>query len=66
MKLIVIPCERRDSTMRGIEMSYWCRDQGLVRDKDYDWAFSTQRKELHFRFFDHAETFATLFTLRWS
>jgi hypothetical protein len=68
MKLVVIPYEHTlgKATHQAIEMSYWCRDQGLEREKDYEWAFMQRNKEIHFRFFDHCESYATLFTLRWA
>ena len=52
------------ATRLGIELSAWCKEQGLVRDHDYDWAFN--HGELHFRFYGDSESYATLFTLRWA
>jgi hypothetical protein len=49
----------------GVEMSQWCRDQGLERDKDYTWAYMSELHEIHFKFFGDNENFSTLFGLRW-
>ena len=49
----------------GIELSQWCKDNGLVRDKDYDWALITAKNEIHFRFFGDDPSFASMFALKW-
>jgi len=56
--------ERKLITGLGIELSAWCKAQGLIREQDYDWAFN--QDELHFRFHGDSESYATLFTLRWA
>lgn len=67
MKLVTIPfLDQRGSAQAAIEMSYWCKDQGLVRDIDYDWAFMTNKKEIHFRFYNGNDSYATLFALKWA
>jgi hypothetical protein len=50
----------------GIELSQWCREHGLVRDKDYDWAFMPNDRAIHFRFYGENESFASLFAIRWA
>lgn len=56
--------DMRTTSSLGIELSAWCKQQGLVREHDYDWAF--MQGELHFRFYGDSESYATLFTLRWA
>ena len=50
----------------GIEISRWCQELGLERGVDYDWAFITAKRELHFRFWGEDPAFATMFALRWA
>lgn len=52
------------TTRLGIELSMWCKQQGLLREQDYDWAH--MQGELHFRFHGESESYATLFALRWA
>jgi len=67
VKIVKIPYnDQRGAAGVAIEMSYWCRDHGLVRDLDYDWAFITAEKEIHFRFFNDNDSYATLFALKWA
>ena len=47
-------------------MSDWCKAEGLVFNKDYDWHFLHTEKELIFRFHNDAAKYASLFSLRWS
>ena len=49
---------------KGVELSHWCRQQGLHLGIDYTWSFQHQSNELHFEFQDPA--FATFFSLKWS
>lgn len=49
---------------RAIEMSRWCKEQGLQQHVDYDWFFQSAFKETEFRFYGE-EGMATLFSLRW-
>ena len=68
MKTVTIPWNdlgTSAATGRALEMSYWCKDQGLRRDTDYDWYFNQGFKETRFRFFGDAEQFSTMFALKW-
>ncbi len=65
MQVCLTPNEGRQfTTQLGIDLSAWCKEQGLVQNRDYDWAF--RQGELHFRFHCDSESYATLFTLRWA
>ena len=50
----------------GIEISRWCREHGLMLDRDYDWTFLPKDNALQFRFHDENESFASLFAIRWA
>lgn len=67
MKVVVIPfVDQRNAAGEGIAMSYWCRDMGLVREVDYDWALMSATKEIHFRFYGDNESYSSLFALKWA
>jgi hypothetical protein len=51
---------------RAIEMSNWCKENGLVHSKHFDWSFRHQLKEIHFRFYSDDESLATMFALIWN
>jgi hypothetical protein len=53
------------ATKRAIEMSNWCKDNGLVHSKHFDWSFRHQLNEIHFRFYSDDESLATMFALLW-
>ena len=48
---------------KGVELSHWCRQQGLQLGIDYTWSFEHQINELHFSFAD--STVASFFALKW-
>ena len=67
MKIVAIPFQdQRIAAGLAIEMSYWCRDLGLERGRDYDWYFLSQEKKIHFRFYGDRESYATMFALKWT
>lgn len=49
---------------RAVEMSHWCKAQGLKQHVDYDWFFHSAFKETEFRFYGE-DGLATMFSLRW-
>jgi len=68
MKIIAIdvPGSRAEPMMKeAIRISDWCKEQGLVFQKDYDWHQMSEKQQIHIRFYDHCEEMATLFGLRW-
>ena len=65
--MVVLPFkERREAAAAAIEMSHWCKEMGLIHDRDYTWAFMSAKKELHFRFFNDGESTASAFALKWA
>lgn len=67
MKTVVIPYkDQRNAVGEAITMSYWCKDMGLIREKDYDWTFKSNEKEICFRFYGEDESYASLFALKWA
>ena len=64
---VVIPWkERKDGANYSIELSRWCKDQGLVDRVDYNWQFKPNELVTVFYFEDSVESYATLFSLKWS
>jgi hypothetical protein len=69
--MIILRLKFKDATWNSqranlaIELSHWCKEHNLVPDKDYDWAFMTGLKEVHFRFYGDNPEFASWFALRW-
>jgi len=67
VKTVVIPFrDQREASIVGIQMSHWCKERGLEREKDYSWAFLTDCKEIHFQFYNESESFSTMFALKWA
>jgi hypothetical protein len=54
-----------EASARAIAMSKWCRDNGLEDNKHFDWAFRSNLKEIHFRFYSDEESLATMFAMIW-
>ena len=55
-----------DASTRGIEMSRWCKEQGLIAGRDFEWAYHPQDYTVNFTFYGEAESFASLFALKWT
>ena len=51
---------------QAIEMINWCKENGLVHSKHFDWSFMNHLKEIHFRFYSDEESLATMFALFWN
>ena len=67
MNIIKLPYKNQQKAAHAaIGMSRWCRDRDLIQGRDYDWAFRTQSHEIHFRFFNDQEEFASFFMLAWA
>jgi hypothetical protein len=66
MKIVRLPFkdEQRHETERGVVISRWLKEQGLMMGKDYTWMVSTQDRELHFMFNGDAESWATMLAMR--
>ena len=50
----------------GIELSRWCMQQGLISGPDFDWAYRPDDISIVFNFYGEAESFATMFALKWT
>jgi len=67
MKKVVIQWDnRRQASNFSIELSSWCKDNGLIAGIDYTWEFIPDHKQSVFYFEDGKESYATLFALRWA
>jgi hypothetical protein len=67
MIIVKIPFVRRGpGANNAIEMSIWCRQQGLIQNTDYNWSFNPDENEIEFRFHGASESYATMFSLRWA
>jgi hypothetical protein len=49
---------------RGIMISRWLKEQGLVMGKDFTWRIDHIQRELQFMFNGDAEQWATLITMK--
>lgn len=67
MKKVVIQWEdQRNASTFSVELSNWCKDNGLIMGVDYNWHFVPDHKQSIFYFEDDYESYATLFALRWA
>jgi hypothetical protein len=67
MKLVTLPFKDdvvEHETHRGVMISRWLKEQGLVISKDFTWRVAMDKRELHFMFNSDAEAWATLITMR--
>ena len=63
---VKIPFVRRGpGANTAIEMSIWCRQQGLVNGTDYSWAFYPDDNKIVFKFYGTSESWASMFALVW-
>ena len=58
--------DQRTGADMSIELSRWCKQHGLVDKLDYNWQFKPQEQVTVFYFEDHCESYATLFSLKWT
>lgn len=57
--------DQRAAALFSIELSNWCKEQGLIDRVDYNWQFKPQEQVTVFYFEDSAGSYATLFALKW-
>jgi hypothetical protein len=63
---VKIPWVRRGpGANSAIEMSIWCRHQGLIQNTDYNWSFNPDDNVVVFKFYGDSERWATMFSLVW-
>ena len=65
-KVIIQWSDQREAAVFSAELSRWCKDQGLISGIDYNWHFIPDEKQSVFYFDKTAESYATLFALRWA
>lgn len=58
--------DQREGASFSIELSRWCKEQGLVDYKDYNWQFKPSERVTVFYFEDHCESYASFFQLKWA
>ena len=53
-----------DESDRGVQISRWLKEQGLIMGKDFTWRVNLADRELQFMFNGNAEAWATLISMR--
>lgn len=48
----------------GIELVQWCKQQGLLLYKDFEWRVDIGNKMIQFKFFNSAGNIPTMFALK--
>lgn len=67
MKAVTLPFREgtpEQETHRGVMISRWLKEQGLIIGKDYTWKIEQRKREIQFMFNGDAESWATLITIR--
>jgi hypothetical protein len=68
MKIVTLPFRNSDApgseAERGVQISRWLKEQGVIMGRDYTWRLDQNNRELQFMFNGDAEAWATLITMR--
>jgi hypothetical protein len=67
MKIVTLPFREGSSEQeshRGVMISRWLKEQGIVMGKDYTWRVNQNARELQFMFNGDAEAWATMLTIK--
>jgi hypothetical protein len=48
----------------AILLADWCKDQGLIMGRDFEWAVWQNESKINFKFFGQAEKYGTMFSLK--
>jgi hypothetical protein len=76
MREVNIPFERialyrKNSFMKlhhasnhAILLADWCKDQGLIMGRDFEWAVRQDESKINFKFFGESEKYVTMFSLK--
>jgi hypothetical protein len=48
----------------GILVADWCKEQGLIMGKDFEWSVWHGDTKINFKFFGTAEKWSTIFALK--
>jgi len=50
-------------TNYAIQLSDWCKDQGLIMGMDFEWAVDTYEEKIRFSFMNRGGKYSTMFAL---
>jgi hypothetical protein len=67
MKIVTLPFREGTSEQeshRGVMISRWLKEQGIIMGKDYTWRVDQHARELQFMFNGDAESWATMLTIK--
>lgn len=67
MKIVTLPFREGTSeteTHRGVVISRWLKEQGIIMGRDYTWRVDQSNRELQFMFNGDAEAWATMLTMK--
>jgi hypothetical protein len=67
MKIVTLPFREGTSeieTHRGVMISRWLKEQGIIMGRDYTWRVDQNNRELQFMFNGDAEAWATMLTMK--
>lgn len=58
--------DQMDGANFSVELARWCREHGLQDEVDFNWHFIPAQRVTVFYFKGEAESYATLFQLKWA
>lgn len=67
MKIVTLPFRNGSSEQeshRGVMISRWLKENGLIMGKDYTWRLNQSKREIEFMFNGDAEAWATMLTMK--
>lgn len=69
MKIVTLPFRNSfdapgSEAERGVQISRWLKEQGLIMGRDYTWKVNQSKRELEFMFNGEAEAWATMLTMK--
>lgn len=50
-------------TAYAIELAQWCKDRGLMVNRDFTWEYNPTKEKLIFAFSNSARSYSTMFAL---
>lgn len=71
MRIIKIPSKTTMNNpslnmMWNNEIDIWCKEQGLIKNKDYKCFYMSGAKEYHVTFNEEHESMASLLVMKWA
>lgn len=67
MKIVTLPFREgtpESESHRGVMISRWLKEQGIIMGRDYTWRVDQNARELQFMFNGDAEAWATMLTMK--